>query len=377
MASIFDYLTWRGDVPLHTDPFNEVDNLVLSELAYADFRSTVPQDGGEISIQEAARGFFARHAREAVLSEKGFTAKAPLLMEDMAAGARFGAVRLSHYVDESDPGRELQLSAVTFLLPDQSAYIAFRGTDGTLVGWKEDFNFSFLSETEGQRRAVQYLNRVGRAMKGPLLVGGHSKGGNLAVYAAAFCDREIQDRIQTVYSNDGPGFRQETVETAGYLRILPRIRRIIPDTSVIGMLLSSKAVPHVIKSSASGILQHDGFTWQVRRNRFEETALSGAGEVIGQALGGWLEQMDDETRSSFTQTVFSLFEATGMDTFSGMGGQKWKSAEAILTAAREMPREKQQEILRLLGQLGQSSGHAATAFLMNAAKKNAPETEET
>ena len=215
MGNIFDYLEWRCDIPFDADPFNEVDNLVLAELAYTDFRGILSMDGREISLQEACEAFFRHHTHEEILASKSFTARAPLLMEKMLCGARYRDIRLCRFLDETESARDMQLAAVTILLPDQTAYIAFRGTDGTLVGWKEDFNLSFLPETEGQRRAIQYLNRVGRDLPGSLRVGGHSKGGNLAVYAAAFCERDVQDRVLAVYSNDGPGFQEETLLTEG------------------------------------------------------------------------------------------------------------------------------------------------------------------
>ena len=209
MASIFDYLQWRCDVPFSVDPFNEVDNLVLSELAYTDFKGILSMEGPDVSLAEVCKAFFERHTHEEILADKSFTARAPLLMESMLEGARYRDIRMLQYLDETDSAQGLQLAAMTFLLPDDSAYVAFRGTDSTVVGWKEDFYFSFLPETEGQRRAIRYLNQVGAEVKGTLRVGGHSKGGNLAVYAASCCEPGLQERLTAVYSNDGPGFRQE------------------------------------------------------------------------------------------------------------------------------------------------------------------------
>lgn len=363
MAGLFDYLAWRGDVPLTTDPFNEVDNLILTELAYVDFSGIVTPDWESVSLKDACARFFEKHPEEEVRADKTFMGKAPLLMKEMLSGARFSGVRLCRFINEIDQEKDLQLAALTYLLPDGTVYVAFRGTDNTLVGWKEDFNFSFLSRTEGQNRAAAYLNGAGEATSVPLRVGGHSKGGNLAVYAAAFCQRQIQERITAVYSNDGPGFRREILDSEEYVRILPRVVSIIPDTSVIGLLLGSKSRHRVVKSSAFGIMQHDGFTWQVLRNRFESAELSAGGKAIHEALGSWLEQMDDDERRNFTDTVFSLFAATGKNTFSGIGDQKWKSAEAILAYAAGIPRERQQEVLSALSRLGQIGGNTAAAFL--------------
>lgn len=363
MANIFDYLEWRCDVPFSFDPFHEVDNLVLAELVYSDFKGVLSMDGTEVPLQDACKAFFQRHTHEEILKDKSFTAKAPLLMEKMLCGARYKDIKLCWYLDETESSREVQLAAVTFLLPDQSAYVAFRGTDATLVGWKEDFNFSFLPETEGQRRAIQYLNRVGGQIQGSLRVGGHSKGGNLAVYAAAFCHPAIQDRILAVYSNDGPGFQQEMLRSEGYQRILPKAVSIIPDTSIIGLLLSSSANQRVVKSSQIGIFQHDGFSWEVSRNHFLSAELSEISRLIEKSLSDWLSQMSEKDRRSFTEIIFSLIESTGAESFNEISQQKLKSAEAILTAMRKMPKEKQQEILSFLQQLGLSGGKALAAHL--------------
>ena len=375
MANIFDYLTWRGDVPFSVDPFNEVDNLVLSELAYTDFDGIVPQGGAAVSLQTVCDAFFARHTEEELLSLRAYTAKAPLLLRGMLSGERFRDAKLSWYVNEISKDQALQLSAVTVLLPNRTAFVAFRGTDGTVVGWKEDFNFSFQSQTEGQGRAVAYLNRVGKALDCPIYVGGHSKGGNLAVYAASFCEKEIRERILRVYSNDGPGFRREIVEKPGYLQILPKVTRIVPDTSVIGMLMTSKSMPMVVKSAASGIAQHDGFSWQVQRNRFEAAELTETGKLLEQTVGGWLEQMDDDARRTLTDTVFTLVESTGMEKFSEISAQKLKSAEAMLSSLREIPKENQQEVLSLFTQLGQMGGAAAANYLKNLVRKKTGDDE--
>lgn len=362
MGTLSDYLSWRGDVPLSLDPFGEVDALLLAELAYVDLAGLVPAEGA-VPIRAVCAGFFETHSR-ADLAQRGSSgARAALQLEEMCAGARFGDTRLCRYVSLIDRARETQFAAVTALLPDGTAFVAFRGTDSTLVGWKEDFHLACLPQTEGQRRAAAYLDAVGAALDCPLRVGGHSKGGNFAVYAASFCDSALQARIEAVWSFDGPGFRTEVLEADGYRRMLPKISSIVPDTSVIGRLLSSASVPKVVKSSASGVQQHDGFTWVLRRNRFVEAPPTELGLLLEQALGNWLENMDDETRESLTDTVFSLLEATGQDSFHAMSEQKWKSAEAVAASMAWLPKEKRQELWKLATQLLQSCGQSAAAWL--------------
>ena len=365
--NLFDYLLWRGDIPFSVDPFNEVDNLVLSELAYSDFSGIVPEAGSPVALPDAFDLFFRSHTREELLARKSFTARAPLLMEEMCRGARFRGIRLHAFSSRLDPETDTQFCAVTFLLEDGTAYIAFRGTDGTLVGWKEDFCFSYLTGTESQQLAADYLSRAGLALACPLRVGGHSKGGNLAVYAASCCAPEIRSRITDIWTNDGPGFRPDLLQTPGFRDIRPRIRFIIPDTSVIGMLMASPAEPRVIRSDASGMVQHDGFTWQVERNRFVSAELSDTSRLIAQTLSGWLDQVDDAGRKELTDTVFSLLGSTGAESFSTMNSQRWKSAGTVLASARNLPKNVQQEMWHLLTRLGQSGAQTAASYLQNLA----------
>ena len=364
MANVFDYLKERGNIPLGADPLHEVDNLILSELTYTYLHGIVPDDASGIPLRDACRSYFSLHKPEEVRAYKSFWAKAPFLMEGMLSGARFADTKLCWYVDEVDQKSDTQMSSLTYQLPDGSVYVAFRGTDGSVVGWKEDFMLCYLSETGGQARAARHLNRIARTVTGPLTVGGHSKGGNLAVYAAAFCDPAVQGRIQAVYTNDGPGFRPEVLSSAEYQRVLPRIRSIIPDTAIIGLLLASKARHRVVRSSAAGLYQHDGFSWMVEGNRFVSASLTAVGGLIDSALGDWLAQMDDDTRRSFVDTVFGLLEAPGMDTFSEMSRNKWQTFEAMFTALRSLPKEKSMEALRLLGQLSQSGGQAVASRMI-------------
>lgn len=376
--NIFDYLKWRGDVPFAVSPFNDVDNLVLAELAYTDFGGIVPEDGGTVPIRKAHDMYFALHSREEIARSGSYTAPAPLLMDEMCRGQRFAGTELALYRNERDTRTDTQFSAVTFLLPDGTAYAAFRGTDGTLVGWKEDFNLSWMSGTEGQQKAAEYLSDAGRTGR-PLRVGGHSKGGNLAVYAAACCEGSVRDRITAVYSNDGPGFKPEFIAGEAYRRIVPRIVSIIPDTSVIGMMMESLSEPKVIRSTASGMVQHDGFTWETERDRFVPAELSRTSRMVRETLTGWLEETDDAARKAMTDTVFRMLEATGEETFSGIKGAKLKSAEAIAQSTRDLPKGSLQELLKLVTRLGGSGVRTAGSYLQELAAGvlQGPEKGET
>lgn len=344
MANIHEYLIWRGDVPFTVSPFNEVDALVLSELVYTDFHGVLPGEGERITVEEARRLFWQKHTREEIMAMDSYTKTAPFLMDEMAGKGRFGGMVMADYYDVIDTNVDVQLAALTFYLPDGTAFVAFRGTDDTVVGWKEDFNLSYMPATEGQRRAAEYLDRHFTGHNIPLRVGGHSKGGNLAMYASVCAEKAVRDRIIAVYNNDGPGFLKMFTETQAYRDMLPRFICTVPEKAVIGTLLNSKAYQHVVKSTASGIYQHDGFSWNVLGNRFVEVdRRSDSSMALETTLHQWLAEQSESKRRTFVNTLFGLLESTGRTTFGeiksdlpGSLASMWKMLETMKKEQREV-----------------------------------------
>ena len=345
MANIHEYLIWRGDVPFTVSPFNEVDALVLSELAYTDFHGVLSEEGEQrITVEEARRLFWEKHTREEIMAMDSYTKTAPFLMDEMAGKGRFGGTVMAYYYDVIDTNVDVQLAALTFYLPDGTAFVAFRGTDDTVVGWKEDFNLSYMLATEGQRRAAEYLTRHFSGQSISIRVGGHSKGGNLAMYAAVCAEKAVRDRIIAVYNNDGPGFLKEFTETEAYRDMVPRFICTVPEKAVIGTLLNSKAFQHVVKSTASGIFQHDGFSWNVLGNRFVEVdRRSDSSIALEMTLHQWLEEQNESNRRTFVNTMFGLLESTGRSTIGEIKGDlpgslatMWKMLETMNKEQREL-----------------------------------------
>ncbi|MBR0085439.1 MAG: DUF2974 domain-containing protein, partial [Lachnospiraceae bacterium] len=292
MANIYDYLDWRADIPFSTDPFNEVDALVLCELAYVDFSGVLKNKDEFCSITELHKRFFELHTKEEIMAEDSYVKETPFLLRKMKKSVRFGDVLAGRYVNIVSKEKEEQMSAITFVFDDFD-FISFRGTDDTIVGWKEDFNMSFLPATSGQKAAARYVSETGGDK--PLLIGGHSKGGNFAVYAAAFCSEEVKPRIRKVYTFDGPGFIREVTETREYRELLPKIASIIPEGSVMGLLLEDGYPHKIVGSTAKGIKQHDGQTWEVRRNCFVTAQELTRGSIFAdKTLTRWIESFDHE-----------------------------------------------------------------------------------
>lgn len=375
--NIFDYLDWRADIPFSFDPFNEVDNLVLSELAYTKFKEMLFSIHDEMTIEEADEMFFTIHSEEEIRKAKGYTAVAPLLLRKMAHSKRYGKTKIFAHIDILDENTSEQVSAVSFKLPDHTIYVAYRGTDSTIVGWKEDLRLSYQNDIPGHLRASEYLKTVVSMTRLPLRVGGHSKGGNFAVYAAMSMPRRIrQKRILYIYSNDGPGFKSETIQRQEYQEILPKIISVIPEDSMIGMLMENQYAHHIVKSTNKTIEQHDGFSWQVMRNHFVETDKRGEfSYFFDRTLRLWLEGIDDNTRQEFLDAVFSVYEATGKTTVIEVSDDLVHSVAVMVKAMASMNKETKKLMMDIIAKLIKSTGSELSKeiVLLLPTKENAGE----
>ena len=361
MANILDYLAWRGDLRFHERPFNEVDNLIFSELAYADWGGFVPEDGTRVPLVQACRQYLDGGRDQSYLANDPRPLAAAL-----PECERFRDVELSRYVSKTDTEQQLQFAAITFHMEDGNLYVAYRGTDNSIVGWREDFNMSFLSHTPGQAEAAAYLDRAAAENDGPILVGGHSKGGNFAVYAAAFCESTPPERIRRVYSNDGPGFNRAVADDPRVRAVKDKVSLYLPESSLVGMLLDHRAQGRVIKSAVSGIQQHNPYTWLVSATRFAPAGkLSGGSLFLDEALGRWLDSLDDGQRARFVSTVFDAMEASGAMTLQELNENRRLSYSAMLKSLAALDPAAQKELLGVLGKLAA----AGTDVFLNEAKK--------
>ncbi len=279
MASIYDYLYWRADLTFEDRPFNDVDNLILSSLAYLDLKGIVPteEQGGLIPLSFACKQFLKRTGGDIEPYVRSLAKISIEFVTLLAQTKRFGSARLSAYEDVVDNTRSLQFAALCIELPSEGTYVAFRGTDTSLVGWRENLMLSYTI-TEAQREAVSYLERAVSRIEdsnAPIRVGGHSKGGNLAEYAVAFCPERVRERVRRVYSNDSPGMAPEVLPEDVRAMLGDKLHRIVPAYSVIGMLFARENDRHaIVASSATGLEQHDLTTWQVSRDSIIEAPNS-------------------------------------------------------------------------------------------------------
>lgn len=304
MANVLDYLTWRGDLSFRQDGINAVDAMLLVNLSYLGLGGTSAADAEKTEIMRTVAEEFFR------FPDCGKRCRYESDIQQFRAAAdsdRFGNLKVTGYMEESDQEEEIQFAAVTFLLDDGGLVIAFRGTDATLVGWKEDFNMTYKKAVPAQRLAVTYTQMIAKRYSGPIYLCGHSKGGNLAVYAAAKCGRMAQERIAAVYNMDGPGFTEYMMNDADYHAIVPRIHTFIPQSSVVGLMME-RLEPYTIvhSSQVSGVLQHDTFTWQVKgKEPVTVSELTPDSVFLQKTLRLWLKSMSEEERAQFVNTFYS------------------------------------------------------------------------
>ena len=318
----------------------EVDSLILSTLAYLYFESGVlghTDPAQHVPLPAALRGVRRRElfgANWPLYSLMG----ADTLLTALLESPRFMELEVGGYVSELSSRPAKQFSAITFFLPEGSAYVAYRGTDNSLAGGKEDLNLMFEEGVPSQVRARAYLEDVARKGDSRLYVGGHSKGGHLAEYAALTCDDQTYGRIGRVFNHDGPGFAfapSARIESDEYAA---KLSKTVPGSSVVGMLMEDRSLVRVVRSSGFLFDQHAPMHWVVKDGGFVELdAISPEASVVVATLNGWAASSGVDRRRLFVNTVFDVLGAAGAETWNELGRNCPASVGAIVSALRQLP----------------------------------------
>jgi len=367
MANLLDYIQWRGDLDFSQSPFNPVDNIILCQLSYLPFDGIVPgpDDNGEITIGIAAKLFGQKMQKNVSRIKQAISCKEdPALLRALGSSRRFGNCRLRGYVNLIDTNRELQFSAVCVIIGGNPCFVAYRGTDMTLVGWKEDFNMSFNKAVPAQLEAVDYLERMSRKIRGPLRLGGHSKGGNLAIYAATYCSKRVKNRITDIFSNDSPGFHRSVIESEGFAEIKDRICSYIPQASVVGLLLEHGSDYKVVKSTQFGLMQHELYSWEVTHdNMVHVDSVTQGSRFVDSVLREWIDSLDDVQREQFLEALYAILIATQAKSLSDLGESWFKAAGNMLKSLRNIDADTKTIIGKTLAELLRSTQHNVYALL--------------
>ncbi len=321
MGKTLDYLQWRGDLPFSRDPINDIDVLVFALLSYLPFKDIVPgiESNKEISLKNAADLYVSKYSNTGENAEKvnitplsAFNTNAELLLKNAAGCPRFEDVRLSRYDENTDFVVGRQFTAVTFTIPDfeRTKIIAFRGTDNSVVGWKEDFDLAYMEQIPAHESACQYLKRTMGIFSGRFIVCGHSKGGNLAIYAGSHLNPLQQLKLKKIVNFDGPGFDFSIVQRDPFLKSEHKVVNYLPEDSMVGMLLQPVGKRMIVSSSDRFINQHNAFNWDVDRASFIEGKLSGSAIMMEQILKTWLTEISISDRELFLEALFDILGAS-------------------------------------------------------------------
>lgn len=337
--TLVNYVKEYGDYTFMEKPMNDVDSLVLCQFSYLKFDDLVPglsENRASVSMEQIA----AHEKYETLFADERYEKENRELFEAMASSKRFGKLKMNCYLNIIEEEWETQFAAITFLLEDRTIYVCYRGTDENLIGWKEDFNMAFLNPVPGQEYSVKYLNIVTDRFPNDFYVGGHSKGGNLAVYASMECLEEVKERIIKIYCMDGPGFRPEVLEKSEYTRIADRVVKILPHSSLVGMIFQTDDNYKVVESRNFGIMQHDPYSWLVRDDDFVVVdEIHRTRKMSNDTLNEWVLKQEPDKLKVFGETLFQVLYASGADNLIDLGKDWKKSLNGVLRALKEVDPE--------------------------------------
>jgi len=371
-GSVLDYMRWRGDLRFSRDPFNAVDALVLAMLSYLPLKGIAP--GGDsrkkISLEETAQRYFSEHPSHAEHPEDiGLTVSPSMdaglmqLMQLASKSARFSRVKVSRFTEKTDLDAEEQFSAVTFSLPDgkREKVIAFRGTGNTLIGWKEDFAMAYREEIPAQESACEYLNHSVGMFSGKATVCGHSKGGNLAVYAAACLNRMKLSKLSRVINFDGPGFNFSLQPRSNFSECESKVVNYVPEESVVGMLLDAVGERSVISSTARYLYQHNPLTWAIMRAGFVDGSLSQTTQLLEENLESWLEAISLEKREAFIDALFDILGASEGKTISPK--ESLKNINGVIKNIKDLDADTKQILAEVFSSMTEKAKEALSETL--------------
>ena len=351
MSTIFDYLKEVTYDSIYDRPFKELDVLALTELTYLPFGHIVPQgDTTGIPVRLSDAMELIDRTTDFIVSNQHLQ-----LVDELATSKRFKNIKLLNYVDEYDPDVQKQFAAMTYRLTMDVYLVVFRGTDDTLIGWKEDFHMTYMDHVPAQKRAASYLQHVMKEFpKGRFLVAGHSKGGNLATYACTYLPDSLFERVDAIYSYDAPGLNKAIIETEGYQRTSPNIRRFVPQGSIVGMMLEVPEPTTIVKSRAfGGFAQHDAFTWEIKDYSFVTVSeTSPDSQQTDLTLKQWVRETSAEERKKFFDTFFGIFLDAGITSINDLTDLKQLAkAKEILQNAQDLDPTEREMLERLAKQL--------------------------
>lgn len=340
METISGYLKYYKDKLFEEVSFNDIDSAIFASLVYLDFEGIVDKD---ITIKEAGKKFFDTFDVKSLRTLPLIVKKTVDNFRLLYNGERYKNIVLSNYIKIVDS--EKQFCAMTYKMPNNFIYVAYEGTDDSLIGWQEDFEMIYRFPVPAQKWAVNYLNQAVKHSSKKVIVGGHSKGGNLAMCAFMGAKQHIKRKITTVYNFDGPGFRKEQIESKEYKQMLLKLKMFVPEQSVVGFILRHPENYFVVKSTGKGLFQHNINNWRCYGSVFIPGTLSDNSKNIESRVLSWLNDHNDEQRKIFVETVFDTFRKGDISKFSQLRKLNLVRVIKLIKASRKIDKESKELVL--------------------------------
>lgn len=351
MNNIITYVGEFKDRTFEEMPFNEVDSLVLCQLSYLNFEGYV-EGPDEYSTPVLLKDIYESGNIDSLFSAYWYKRENRDLITQVAQSKRYEGMMLNYYVQIFNEEDDTQFSAVTYILPDKSIFIAYRGTDATLIGWKEDMLLAYSKPLKSQELSTQYLNKVSHFVSGKLKIGGHSKGGNLAVYAAMFCHRDVRDRLSDIFDHDGPGFRPEIVRAGKFIEIQDRIHKYIPRFSIVGIILEDDIDYDVVECWSVGALQHNSYMWKSKDGRFiRSRGMTSKKKIQDASLNEWIYSLSEEEVGVFVDSLFDILTASDRKTLYDLLADPGGTMQSAFKTIIDMDKKTKDCILEIVVRL--------------------------
>lgn len=349
MANIHDYLDWRGDLKIdRCHPFNDVDAMILARFSYLLF------DKIKLSNRETVETV-AKKMQKFKNSDFRWDGDRELIAK-MGASRRFRHMKVTDYEKQNDRAAEKQFSAITIHINYAELFISFLGTDDTITGWKEDFNLTFMEVVPAQLEGLKYLKKIARKYYWrKIRIGGHSKGGTIAMFAAVMANDRLQHRLTKVYNFDGPGLKSSLAAKDVGESVLPKIVSFVPQDSVFGRLFQHTEEYRVVQADAErNIYEHDLYSWQVTHNGIIESTITKRSDMVNETLTRWLESATQEQRKIFIDGVFEILYKSKVKTPMKLADNWHKYLLAFIKNYNELSKEDRKVMTEVLKKLMKS-----------------------
>lgn len=302
---LFKYLDKVKNLSFDELKLNIIDALIFSTLSYYRFDFMMTKENKKLTLEEASKIYFLDPELPKFVESN---AKRNPFLKELAASKRFKDLILFNYINEFDENADKQFGAISIMIDKNTCFISFRGTDKSLTGIKEDLNMSYVDVIGSQVSADRYVHNKIYKKFNKIYLGGHSKGGNLAIYASYKSTKSFKDNIRYIFNFDGPGFKDEIIESKRFELIREKIITVVPEMSLVGMIFNKPENVFVIKSSAFSISQHNPFTWEIDKNYIFKfvNLISVSSEVFNNSVKDYFLSLSSDERGKFVNTIWDV-----------------------------------------------------------------------